>query len=263
MERTTTHRGDVNLDAEVRTLWAITGSSVTEDLDQSHYFEHTSRVLEGGQRRSMATVLNAWEWLPRGADDKPAGGENPWRHPEGWVNVYGPDWHDGHGQLRPGSWDFTILVVLGPSTGRWYVVKAEPVHLPARAYAARLRDIGIHRSIPRRMRRNPDGVKGSYELPWLWLEPLEVAAVSYFQDECDDGAADDALHDAKRWAAELRETWALEEEGFAGGREILVSPERMEAVSRAASNDDGTAALEAIEAIVDAAAEMERLAELA
>lgn len=243
------------------------GGDVREDIDRFHPYESAARVLEGGRRASMARLVNAWEWHERTADGSPQGGENPYAHPEGWVNVFGPDWVDGFGHRRPGSWDFTIRVVFGPNTRRWYVVKCEPIHLPAKAYQARLREVGIERTIPRRMRPNPCTCKpvrtgcakhGRYELPWLWMEPLEMFPQG-FADGFDlslssDTDVDDAIRAAKAWAAELRHDWMVEEDGYGGGQEILVAPERMLAFERIAGGDDGTAA---IEAVIDAVAAMD------
>lgn len=194
------------------------------DLEHFHGYESTSEVLDGSRLEAMRRIVNAWEWLGTGQ-----GGENPHRHEAGWFPVG----------------DMVITVVRGPATGHWLAVKCDRQEITAKEFNRLTR-----RAVPRRMRRNPDGV-GSYEMGYTWLEPLECWTAGSGFDlpdvEINYENGEECVQHASNWAQELRTAWALEEEGSGWDRELSVDPHRMEWLRRSVEADAEATLDEALE----------------
>lgn len=193
--------------------------------EHNHDFEWHAEVLDGRRLNTMRRMANAWEWHEGHGN----GGENPHRHPDGWVPVYRdsptPEFVilvlQGQPRKYHGGWDPDTGHEMLPGEGLWYVVKADYQQVSAREFN-RL----THRAVARRLQKNPV-TRTSYEVPWLWLEPIEMSADYHVSGE-------DAVQAAKAWAAELRASWSLEwnpedrEHRYLS--ELLVEPAKMAAL---------------------------------
>lgn len=226
-------------------------------IEHHAYYESRAQVLTTpAQLRQMRQLVNAWEWH----EGYGQGGENPHRAADVWVPLWRPLTSSDHayqaasGKLVNRQPDIVFVAVKTQRSDRWFVVKCSHEQVSARTLNTLCREAGIRRAVPARFQTNAGG-RGRFELPWLWLEPLEVFDTCLVADEQDDSVG----RMANEWAQELRTAWALEGDGFGDGDLVLVEPERMLWLSAARSDDDGTAAVEEVldrlAAVEDAAAE--------